>query len=470
MAKLCHGSPLLEGRSQERNKLSATFQHALSVTESLGHSFLWIDSLCIIQDSNHDLQLECSRMWEVYGNSYCTIAATASSDGSEGLFREHDAGGPVPCEIKSLWEDFTSNNPDERAAGYHFIHDFEFIESVDRSPLCRRAWVTQERLLSPKIMHFGHNQIWWECRELCASETYPQGIPTQVDGSMKQKWDPLSVSTTARPENCYNAWRWCVEHYSNCLLPHPEDKLIAFAGVARQIGQALQNCGESGTYFAGLRKDRLLSQLMWRYTYSEEHGKRSSTYKAPSWSWVSVDGHVFFLEAPKAKDLYFSKLVSHSILTAYDPFGAITAGQIRMCGPLIRVNLMWRVERGQDRGYGGISSYFHIISRTIPSSRFKCDIYLDDQASGNLNQTIEVHAFTISRSKSYGHLDGLLLQPTISQEKTVDHPRGSLVRVGTFRMEQNVSQRFLEIGTRLKDPDLAYEEANGMGCYTISIL
>jgi hypothetical protein len=409
-------------------------------------------------------------MWEVYGNSYCTIAATASWDGSEGLFRDHESGGPVPCKIKSLWDDFTSDNPDELAVGYHFIHDSEFIKSIDKSPLCRRAWVTQERLLSPRIMHFGHNQIWWECRELCASETYPQGVPTKVDGSMKQKWDPLSVSTTARPEDCYFAWHWCVEHYSECLLSHPEDKLVALAGVARQIGQALQNCGESGTYLAGLWQDRLLSQLMWKYSYTESNGKRSSTYRAPSWSWASVDGAVSFLEAPKAEDLYFPKLVSHSVLTAYDPFGAISAGQIRMCGPLIRVNLTLKEEGRQERDLSGTSAYFHVIVRTIPNSRFKCKIYLDDQVSSNLSQTIEVHAFTISRSIYWGYLDGLILQPTILQGKTVDHPRGSLVRIGTFRMEQNISQRFLEVGTRFKDPDLVYEEANGMGRYTISIL
>jgi heterokaryon incompatibility protein (HET) len=71
--------------------LSKTFQDAISVTKrflvDFGIRYLWIDSLCIIQDSEIDWMRESAVMGEIYQNAFCTITATAGKDGNDGLFR-----------------------------------------------------------------------------------------------------------------------------------------------------------------------------------------------------------------------------------------------------------------------------------------------------------------------------------------------------------------------------------------------
>lgn len=73
------------------SQLPATFRDAVLICRKLGIHYLWIDSLCIIQDSDVDWQQEASRMASVYRNSYLTVYATASSSPSSGIFRSKQA-------------------------------------------------------------------------------------------------------------------------------------------------------------------------------------------------------------------------------------------------------------------------------------------------------------------------------------------------------------------------------------------
>ncbi|KAB5584705.1 heterokaryon incompatibility protein-domain-containing protein [Coniochaeta sp. 2T2.1] len=66
--------------------LSKTFQHTIFVTRELGIRYLWIDSLCIIQDDEDDWKREAENMADVFANAFVTIAASASTDGDGGLF------------------------------------------------------------------------------------------------------------------------------------------------------------------------------------------------------------------------------------------------------------------------------------------------------------------------------------------------------------------------------------------------
>ena len=67
------------------SELSKTFQDAIELTRKLGIRYLWIDSICILQDDKADWLRESQMMGQYYGESYCTIAATGGADGSQGL-------------------------------------------------------------------------------------------------------------------------------------------------------------------------------------------------------------------------------------------------------------------------------------------------------------------------------------------------------------------------------------------------
>jgi hypothetical protein len=143
----------------EYENLSQTFKDAVPITRSLGLRYLWIDSLCIIQEetNNLDWEREASKMAAVYSNALVTIAATGARDGTGGCFNEENG--------KEIWVS------DEKYATYS-AHVRRYIEHPDLDdielsefPLSTRGWVHQERLLSPRFLHFGKREIAWECME-----------------------------------------------------------------------------------------------------------------------------------------------------------------------------------------------------------------------------------------------------------------------------------------------------------------
>jgi hypothetical protein len=67
--------------------LPRTYRDAVSVCRSLSIRYLWIDSLCIIQDSKEDWAREAANMAYVYSNSYLTISADWSSNSEGGCYK-----------------------------------------------------------------------------------------------------------------------------------------------------------------------------------------------------------------------------------------------------------------------------------------------------------------------------------------------------------------------------------------------
>lgn len=87
------------------SNLPKTFEHAVQAARKLQVRYLWIDSLCIIQDQPEDWATEAQLMHKVYRHAWSNISATASRNSSEGLFRTRasersvgrlvvDCGGP----------------------------------------------------------------------------------------------------------------------------------------------------------------------------------------------------------------------------------------------------------------------------------------------------------------------------------------------------------------------------------------
>lgn len=137
-------------------EMPKTFQDAVVITRKLGIRYLWIDSLCIIQDSAQDWHHEASLMSSVYHNSELTISATTARDGTEGCFQpeQHDSIVRLPAT-------FTAG------AGQAFAIDntTPVHSKVTVGALTHRAWTLQERCLSGRILHCCTGQWFWECCE-----------------------------------------------------------------------------------------------------------------------------------------------------------------------------------------------------------------------------------------------------------------------------------------------------------------
>jgi hypothetical protein len=149
-------------------ELSKTFQDAIVITRRLGLRFLWINSLCIIQDYIEDWTHESGMMGLVYSNSTCNLAATAAEDSSTGCFFERNPLLAQPCRVKI--DSFPGLVSD--SGEYDLVPKALFNNSIELQPLNRRGWVLQEQFLSPRIIHCGRNQLFWECQEMVSMQTY----------------------------------------------------------------------------------------------------------------------------------------------------------------------------------------------------------------------------------------------------------------------------------------------------------
>jgi hypothetical protein len=182
-------------------ELPKTFQDAISITRALGIQYLWIDSLCILQDSEDDGRRESAMMGDVYSNSFCNIAATKAKDGSVGCFGNRDVFEAIPLIIKPAVGSPALQSR-LRDGGeypeYHFLSDDLVNQAITYSPLGCRVWFFQERLLSPRILHFSAHQMVFEYPKAVACERYPAGVPVMPGKEHPKQSASITSETLAQ--------------------------------------------------------------------------------------------------------------------------------------------------------------------------------------------------------------------------------------------------------------------------------
>lgn len=312
-------------------ELPQTFRDAVVVARKLGVRYVWIDALCIIQDSKEDWQYEAAMMGMVYKNAICNISATGAWDSREGCFCDRDTTLVDPYLVKCEWDSV----PDQ----YYQVVDYAIWEdSIVHGPVNQRAWVVQERLLAPRILHYAREEVFWECQELMACETFPRGIPEGFTrkASNLNRLIPrtLSDAASSKPHNkehqpdrdLYDNWRIIVREYTRCKLTKSEDKLVALSGIAKQMQLHIND-----VYLAGMWKGCLSSQLLW---HIEGDGVRPQSYRAPSWSWASVDGPAESRQEDPTGSSLITILDATTTPLSADHTGQVKNGHVRLRGRL----------------------------------------------------------------------------------------------------------------------------------------
>jgi hypothetical protein len=128
------------------------FQDAITFTRKLGIPYLWIDSLCIVQDDKMDWHREAAEMATIYEHSVLTLAATDTRDGESSLFSKPRTAVYMGIEVLRSKEGDPSLEIYARRKTTRQHH-------LEIYPLLRRAWVYQERLLSPRMLHFTPTEL-----------------------------------------------------------------------------------------------------------------------------------------------------------------------------------------------------------------------------------------------------------------------------------------------------------------------
>ena len=303
------------------NDLPVTFQDVIAVARKLGISYLWVDSLCIIQDDVEDFRHEASEMASVYGQAWLVITASKSKSLRDGLFSKPS---PPICSVPfgSSATEEAGNALFARKVPVHLPSRLSHQNKEGPSfPTLERAWIFQERMLATRVLHFGPDELAWECLQETVCECAPDQEREPVE-TMDYKsrvgnyYFPYDLSW--RPKLYHNIGYWqevdekdlcrfwfsLVEKYSQLKLTYPEDCLLAFSGIATEFSKAARS-----RYVAGLWEKTLIQDLCWETPKDDDEssvtptshqprtkGQLYSEFRSdmPSWSWASVSHRVEF--------------------------------------------------------------------------------------------------------------------------------------------------------------------------------
>jgi len=280
----------------------------VTLRDYLGIEYVWIDSLCIIQDSREDWFKEAAQMANVYSNAQVTIAATSSTGSADSLFTGSRGGDchrhysefqvldlePVNTVTKGFGEMKQPPPLFLRKRTPHFLSQLSANDPEDDRedpknglwPLLSRGWVYQEQWLSRRTLHFGKHEIVWVCNETSACECAWYQFDKAPSGkdTIGKRWDDI------------------VHEYSNRAFTQVADRLPALAGIATVYSSTGDMKEDTrGRYLCGLWEKDLPGALFWRVSdlsgtplmprsraLAAGDGEDNMMKHIPTWSWVSV--------------------------------------------------------------------------------------------------------------------------------------------------------------------------------------
>jgi hypothetical protein len=325
--------------------LPQTFQDVIILARTLGIYYVWIDSLCIIQGPGGDWQEESGTMRTVFSNAFLTVIAAASPSPHSGFLGRVRSPS---CKI-TPWGSTPSYSlryrPGPKWRGT------DRMAEISGHRWITRGWTYQEERLARRVLQFGENKFFFDCRERERSEDTDIWFPRPLWSRVV--YGPVrNISTEREPATTrqwaklnFDHWQWLCTQYSHRRLTIPEDKLPAFSGVAAVVAAKTMS-----RYLAGLWESNLMHDLLWDAT---GNARKSLAYLGPSWSWVSLDSAIYW-SVPRTCmgdtcQLHCQVLHAETVLTGPNRFGAISSAQLKLEGRIIRVKLA----RNTEQALGG---------------------------------------------------------------------------------------------------------------------
>ncbi|RFN43502.1 heterokaryon incompatibility protein [Fusarium flagelliforme] len=327
------------------------FREAIWITRCLGYRYLWIDALCINQDDDDEKSAEISRMDQIFSGAEANLSAASASSGADGMIfnRKHSLYELFLCEWKT--------GAPGRVHGGKFQEKKDYLvvkvprENIDKEPVNKRAWVFQERILAPRVIHFCRNSIHRECIREYTEELldYSPWVTVQQGFSSPHindaPYDSKEGFNGIKPEKkdwCYR-FRILLQRYSPTLLTFPQDRLASFAGIAKRI--SINGGLDEDEYFAGLWEPDLPRALLW---HARNHfGERKWDperigYISPSWSWAGCEAPMILYGREHLYSWENLVEVIHVWTVPLIPkgslFGALSDGGMTLKGRLVEVH------------------------------------------------------------------------------------------------------------------------------------
>lgn len=323
------------------------FQDAVKLARILNIPYVWIDSLCITQDDAQDWQKESSRMAEIFSHAYLTVvAATGASCHDSFLWRDPDcASVSIPCAS-------SKSGSVNGQIKLRFCREWaatDKMSQISRHRWVTRGWTFQEERLARRVLMFGEDKFFFDCRiaERCEDTDRLRPRPDWVDTVYgEQEPSDAEPSTLVRRQTYslqrapFDHWQTLCNHYTRRDLTYEGDKLPALEGMASQIAKKVHS-----EYLAGLWKDNLVHDLFWQ---TQRRATKPQAYRAPSWSWAALEGHVRWPQWPSWRycetgecEMFCNIQNSQTTPISHGPFGAVRGGHLTLIGAVLEVEVYW---------------------------------------------------------------------------------------------------------------------------------
>ncbi|KAH7255326.1 heterokaryon incompatibility protein-domain-containing protein [Fusarium redolens] len=274
-------------------ELEQSVQDAIRVTRELGFVYLWVDRLCIVQNCPEDKRKEISKMATTYKNAAITLAAGTATRACEGFLGSLPDKSPtylpehkfdIPMKDGRIGTVYLSGNP------YQLDH-----------PLDKRGWTLQEYMLSSRMLIFSDYQLLWQCQETelqsvtgnNAGIEYQQHLESLPWASFDDEGEPSYG--THDSEKLY-LWKTIIIQYTRRELKDPEDRLPAVTGITAELQKVWRD-----SHIYGHWERWFIQLLAWYKPDNDRVGKRHLK-RAPSWSWVSVNGGIRYEDPIEIED------------------------------------------------------------------------------------------------------------------------------------------------------------------------
>ncbi|KAG4439010.1 hypothetical protein IFR05_005526 [Cadophora sp. M221] len=303
------------------SQLPATIQDAIRITRALGLRYLWIDSLCIIQDDESDKMNQIQLMGMFYKNAAVTIAAARSPDVKDGFLAD--------IQIPQIPLPFVGPNGEVRKLWIHM----EPPELPDE-PLDRRGWTLQESLLSPRILYYGSKDLIWKCRgepfhSLTTNHTFYRP-------PLHERLPPAIFNIPSRDAiSTDGIWLRIQAAFLSRQFKLSQDRFFALTGVAHELQRV-----SGDVYIAGLWKSSIMRQLSWKRTDNiVPEALAQQSLSLPSWSWLAHFRPLITLSVDEDPlDKNHPQLLSWSLNLADEsaPLGCVLGGHLRIIGTILK--------------------------------------------------------------------------------------------------------------------------------------
>lgn len=318
----------------EKTDFPETFRNAVDISRSLGFRYIWIDSLCIVQDDRQDWEEQSSQMACMYGKADLVLGAAVAASARDGFL-----GSRPP------FREFSIRIPSRQGRGAPLSLRYRvrpWQDTAKADPLDTRGWALQERLMAKRYLAYGGSEMYWVC--ICS-------VWCECDCYMfeTRHWEKIRNIDKILPREVSSIgeigpyWRSKVLiPYSFRRLTKSIDKLVALSAVA-----SLFQARFKANYLAGLWKEDLIRELLWK-SFDSREARAESSY-APSWSWasVSLEGQWYSYPLDEGNEEPLAEVLEASTdPSTINPFGPVSGGVIKLSA------VTWPATVGFDNSFG----------------------------------------------------------------------------------------------------------------------